>query len=161
MNVSYQASRIERCRNFIIESALQAEADYCLMIDSDMIFPTDGLIRLLEHKKPVVGALYRKRNPGNENQPVTAVDHNLEHFRGGEQGLVQAYMIGMGFVLIDLSIMKDIPKPYFHAMPKSDGDFLGEDYIFCKKVNEAGHSVWLDMDVSREVKHIGKRYIEL
>jgi hypothetical protein len=34
-----------------------------------------------------------------------------------------------------------------------DGKFIGEDYLFCDRVREAGGKVWVDVDIS--LPHIG------
>lgn len=60
---------IESNRNGIVEYALEIEGssdirfDWLFFIDTDMMFPHDALMRLIEHDKDIVGANYRTRTP--------------------------------------------------------------------------------------------------
>jgi hypothetical protein len=38
---------------------------------------------------------------------------------------------------------------------------IGEDYAFCKKVRERGCKIWVDLDLSREIGHIGSKTFQL
>lgn len=53
---------IHQLREHIAERALEVKADYLLFIDSDMVFPSDGITKLLLRNKEIIGADYSHPN---------------------------------------------------------------------------------------------------
>ena len=52
-------------------------------------------------------------------------------------------------------ILKDIEAPYF-AFEYKDNTWHGEDFYFQKKLRDAGHMIFVDMNLSRQVQHVGQ-----
>ncbi len=50
-------------RNRIVENAMRENAEYVLMLDSDVVPPRDAILRLMGHKVPIVQGLYYMRTP--------------------------------------------------------------------------------------------------
>ena len=50
-------------RNWIVENAMRENAEYVLMLDSDVVPPRDAILRLMAHKVPIVHGLYYMRTP--------------------------------------------------------------------------------------------------
>lgn len=133
------------------------KAEHIMWFDSDMTFPEDVIIRLLEHRKRVVCATYSKRvEPFHPTafyniDPVEPVDTE-------GHGLVQIKYAGMGCMLVRASIMDEIPSPHFplrwHA-PSST--WHGEDMGFCDLLAHNDVKVFCDLDLSREIGHLGTR----
>jgi hypothetical protein len=133
------------------------KAEHIMWLDSDMTFPEDVIIRLLEHRKRVVCATYSKRvEPFHPTafyniDPVEPVDTD-------GHGLVQIKYAGMGCMLVKASIMDEIPSPHFplkwHA-PSST--WHGEDMGFCDLLAHNDIKLFCDLDLSREIGHLGTR----
>lgn len=147
-------------RNKIVEEALKQETTHLMFIDADMIFPEDGIYRLLQHKKDIVGANYNMRlDPTSgeysgptvkmmeKGKPVSIVKEGLP------KDLFKCYAIATGFMMIDMNVFKKLKMPYFDAFQDEDGTHHTEDVDFCRKVNEAGMEVWCDPTI--EMGHIG------
>jgi hypothetical protein len=106
---SHQGSMITHSRNSLVETMIGLNPDYLLWIDSDMTFPPDALVRLMQHQKDIVGACYTKRVPpynmlGNAVTPRDLSEaHGLEPMR---------HMPG-GFMLVKTSVYKSMPWPWY------------------------------------------------
>lgn len=146
-------------RNKIVEEALKSKATHLMFIDSDMIFPEDGIFRLLEQNKDIIGANYNVRL-----DPTSAVlsGPTTKMLVGGipmsmiskdfPTELFKCYAVATGFMMIKMSVFKKLKEPYFEAYQK-DGKHHTEDVDFCRKANEAGFEVYCDPTI--KMGHIG------
>lgn len=129
---------------------------HLLTIDDDMLFPNNCLEILLSRKVPFIGVNALLKNP--EYQLFTT--HDLENRRitsKGRSGIEEVSKVGFGMFLIDIRVIKNIPQPHFEIPydPTIEGNFLPEDFYFCKKVRGHGHKVYVDHDASQNIGHIG------
>ena len=143
-------------RQVLLDSAINThQADHVMWFDSDMTFPEDVIVRLLEHNKNVVCATYSKRVEPfhatafyniNPVEPVDVAGH----------GLAEIKYTGMGCVLMKASIINEIPSPHFplkwHAPSSS---WHGEDMGFCEVLLQNNVKIFCDLDLSREIGHLG------
>ena len=124
-------------RQVLLDSAINTHrADHIMWFDSDMTFPEDVIVRLLEHNKNVVCATYSKRvEPFHATafyniNPVEPVDVS-------GHGLAEIKYTGMGCVLMKANIINEIPSPHFplkwHAPSSS---WHGEDMGFCEVLSQ-------------------------
>src|SRR6185295_11500380 len=90
----------------------------------------------------------RQRGPMPQGIPV---------FSRGKTGLEKVWRVGSGILLIDLALVRDIPKPWFEVRwSDKHNQFVGEDWYFLKKLEEAGHGdFYVDHDLSNSVEHVG------
>lgn len=140
-----EGSILPRNRETIVEEAIKHGCTHLLFVDSDMFFEKDAIQRLIDRKVDVVGVDYMTRKHPSES--------TVNHIPGQEGDLRQVLSVATGFMLIDLSIMKNIKKPWF-AYEFNEGEIAkGEDYWFCDRVREATHCVWVDLTI--KVGHIG------
>ena len=148
-------------RQVLSDSALAMQADHIMWLDSDMTFPEDVIIRLLEHKKNVVCATYSKRvEPFHPTafyniDPVEPVDTE-------GNGLVAIKYSGMGCMLVKASVVDQMPSPHYplkwHA-PSST--WHGEDMGFCDLLADNDIKIFCDLDLSREIGHLGQQEYRL
>jgi hypothetical protein len=148
-------------RQVLSDSALALQADHIMWLDSDMTFPEDVIIRLLEHNKNVVCATYSKRvEPFHPTafyniDPVEPVDTE-------GNGLVAIKYSGMGCMLVKSSVVDNMPSPHYplkwHA-PSST--WHGEDMGFCDLLADNNIKIFCDLDLSREIGHLGQREYRL
>lgn len=148
-------------RSDLAQHAVDAGCDYLLWLDTDMRFPRDTLARLLAHKKPLVAANYTTRR-----LPINAVAKNyvaeIGEWRDVEtkpdsKGLEEVSGVGMGVMLMSTDILKKMEKPWFtfpwDTIKKSHH---GEDIHFCLLASKLGFPTFIDHDLSKEVRHIGR-----
>ena len=154
-----RGSVIWKQRAELLQKAIDGGCTHALFLDVDQTFPPNLLRRLLSHKEPIVAAnVAVKEWPSMPTARVrrgTVVEpvYTLED----SEGLEEVWRVGTGIMLVDLKILKDVKKPWFQVSwgDKPEDDQYGEDWWFCKQVQEAGYSIYIDHDVSWEVGHIG------
>jgi GT2 family glycosyltransferase len=147
-------------RNKLLQTCLEDKSTTHLMfIDADMIFPDDGIYRLLQHDKDIVGGNYNTRlNPTSKDfsGPTVKmlVDGEPVSMTELPKGLFKCYAIATGFMMIKLDAVREMKMPVFEAFTDDKGLHHTEDVEFCKKANEMGLEVWCDPDL--EIGHIGQ-----
>jgi len=151
---------VHQARQQMVDSFLNdSTGDYMLWIDDDNIPQEDGLIRLLEHNKPIVSGIYFKRRPPYE--PIIMMDRRsgigserrADIFREGEKGLIKVHSTGFGFILIKREVLEKMRELRFPHFSMKSG--LGEDIWFCVQAQAAGYDVLMDTKI--EVGHLGNR----
>ena len=161
MVVNKQRTRIEINRYGLVLIAQDQKADYILFLDSDMTFPPDTLVRLLNaHEASRLNLGVVACNCAKRQDPPT---ETVELFHPGDRtGVVPVKRIGMGVMLIHMRVFKQMKAPYFKAVWDEDtGTFTGEDYYFCKGVRKKGIKIMCDHELSKEIGHIGVRTYRL
>lgn len=141
-----------RSRNSIVDAAMQANADYLLMIDDDMIInpwlttgPTDEygfLAKLLAHDKDICGVLYYQRTGGCLPVLMTQVASGGYRFLHEDEithGLQRVDVAGGGCLLIKMRVFDRLQPPYFR--PEFE---YGTDIQLCQAAKAKGFEVWAD-----------------
>jgi hypothetical protein len=100
---------LPRARATLVAHAESVQATHILWLDADMRFPKDALVRLLLHDLPIVGANYPTRVP--PILPTALTPEKAPMFRG--EGLVDASLMGMGCLLTETKVFREMGKPYF------------------------------------------------
>jgi hypothetical protein len=152
-------SVITIARRNLTDIFMKSDFDYAWWVDSDMKFPIDAPIRLLNRNVPLVGANYRRRRfpnpgftgmmgqPGNFQELIT--DDN-------SPAMQDVDVIPHGCVLVHRSVYEKIPQPHYIQDFVPDMNLeIGEDIYFCRKARENGFQVWCDHELSKEISHIG------
>lgn len=147
--------------NRIVKQAREGGYDYFMSIDCDMIFPADGIIRLLDNDKDIVGANYSVRGTsvaGNPREAVVKVagkDGKLVNMALSSlpNKLFKCHSLGNGFTLYRTSIFDKIDEPWFEAREDDNGEFSTEDVHFMAKANKVGIEVWCNPKI--KMGHIG------
>lgn len=141
-------------RNYMTAAALDAGAEWLLWIDADMVFPSDGLLRLLAHDTDIVGADYRRRSP-----PFPRIGKPVG--LPAQSGLEHVHFIGLGFLLMRAQVLRKMGRPWFvrswnrdGGTPDNPSGFATEDAFFCGHAAHLGYKVFADLDLSDEVGHI-------
>lgn len=147
---------LPRQRESLVKAALDWKATHILWLDSDMRFPKETLLQLLSHNKPIVGTVYSSRRA--PFVPTAAYpDESLIYLDDESTGLVEAGRIGFGCVLTEISVFEKIPEPWFMiGFSRKVNDYMGEDVYFCQVAQQAGYQVLVDLDLSKELKHLGE-----
>ena len=160
---------IHKARQQLIEEAVADGADYMLWLDSDMRFPKDALVALLNREKAMIGINYSTRNIPPR---FVAIKQRTEFDDGGvlvpgevcptwedTTGVEGVDAVGFGLVLMRMNIIDEMPtdKPFFFYewSPETGKLHVGEDVWFCALVKEAGHEIFVDHDLSHRCAHTG------
>ena len=153
-------SILPEVRTRLVADAAQWGATHILWADTDMAFPPDALVRLYNHGKHVCGVNYVTKDV--EARPIAYVDNEEEigplFTEDSAEGLAEVKHTGFGLMLVTMQTFDAISLPYFHFEPVAPQNVIhkGEDVWFCRKVREeAGETVWVDQDLSKDIKHIG------
>jgi len=171
-----QGQDIATGRNRVTKVFLESypEFDYLLMHDSDATWHPNSVQRLLDHKLPVVtGIIFHRHLPtlptvgikaGVEPEGKTMYDftpainriaelfkdHTFSEESKNEillppkpEHLVEIDGCGMHFCLIRRDVLEKIGYPWFQCITPN----AGEDFYFCRKVQEAGFKIYADFGV--------------
>lgn len=151
---------VHSAREELIRSLLQDGVTHLLWLDSDMSFPRDSFIRLMNHNVPFVGANYAKREVPSDYVAIKEVGTPGKKCPTTVEstGLEEVEAIGFGLCLMRADALLDLnpDERWFWFEAQENGGMVGEDVWFWRKVREAGHKVYVDHDISKEVSHIGQ-----
>ena len=144
---------IHELRNNLIDKALEIGATKLMMMDTDQVYHTQTITRLLSHQLPVVGALVHRRYPPFDSLMMKKVAINettdgyesIDEWKDGE--LVEVDATGAGCLMFNMSVFRKIPRPWFKAQYNPDGSPIGEDFGFCQDLKAAGYRIFVDTSV--------------
>ena len=152
-------------RNVILEAFRKSDCTHLLMIDADIEWNPDDVLRMLAHDKPIVGACYLSR--GDRGFIFRTIGESIQV---NEQNLAKLSAIPAGFLLVSKGAIecmceklpglfyrsKEGEEGYgFFATMVRDGEYWGEDFSFCIHARDCGLDIWVDTAV--ELVHAGKR----
>jgi hypothetical protein len=140
-------------RNHLVDIFLsEPQAQYLLMLDSDMVFPPDILDRLRAVAAPniIAGALCFGWFSDDRVAKPTMYDENMHTITRWEPGrLVPVHATGAACLLIHRRVFETAPGPYWFR--QDEFGRWGEDQGFCRYVGE--HGVKIVVDTSTPVLH--------
>lgn len=170
-----QCSFIEKARNMMISEFLKTDGDVMVMVDQDIAFVPQDLLRLVKlvRTKKIVGAPYPFKNypiqymvqfhpPGDERGQSV----KFEEF--DEDGCHTIYSMGMGFVAIAREVLEKMSENSIKVMydkdvwlpqvtktgPDEKREFHGEDWWFYHRARtEFGYTPYMDGMIT--IGHIG------
>lgn len=156
-NVNFVAGTlIADQRQKLVMMAIKQGADYILFLDSDMRFPSYLLERLLAHDKDIVACNYATRRLPVKTVAFSDFAELKCVYSLDKTGLEEVDAVGMGAMLIKTEIFKKLPLPWFSISYLPSGNmYIGEDIYFCKLAQANGMKVYVDHDLSKDVRHIG------
>lgn len=156
------SSNLVRNRNVLAATALAAECDWLMWIDSDIAFDPKDIFRLIEHDVDLVGACPQKRSQKWGEPGAIAWEPRLP-VTMDQRGLIPANGVPTAFQLVRASVFDRIEagplrhvdsadhinaklKAWFwHEM--EDGLDLAEDYTFCRRCHRAGIETFIDPNI--------------
>jgi len=165
--VARQGSSIGYTRNSLINDLASIKIcqtpakgyDYFLMVDSDISFTLDDVLRLISHEKSICCAPYTMHS----NPKL----YSVGYFKTGKPGFIDTMASvsvtgfhrvdwsGAGFMLIKREVFSKMRYPWYrHNMVKiseTEQDETGEDIGFCMGARNAGIDIWCDFDI--KIKH--------
>lgn len=162
-----QGTYVHSARQELIDRLIADGVTHALWLDTDMRFPPDSLLRLINHDLPMVGINYAKRRVPPDFVAIKTVGWNEgEASRKlvtdeNSTGLEEVEAIGFGMVLMQTSALANMPDPkqepwFWFKWMADKNQQVGEDVWFCKLFRDSGQPIYVDHDLSKECGHIGQ-----
>ncbi|HZP88649.1 MAG TPA: hypothetical protein VFB54_17705 [Burkholderiales bacterium] len=169
-------SNLPRARNELAAEFLATDCTDAFLIDSDMEWQPNDVMRLLGSEQPLIGAVGRKRVDVPDTDPagwcVRFLPGGREGLRQDELGAIEVQGVGTGFLKIErrvfealidahpdwkrsgfASMKPEVREKYFKFFRFPESEEMGEDYSFCEAWRALGGSVWMDPEIS--IGHAG------
>ncbi len=158
-------SLIYTSRDQIAKKALLDEADLVMWFDSDMVFNTDTMKKMLEHIENgadmVTGIYYRRTPPFTPvafktmelNEEGTAFDWT--EFDEIPSGLFEVGACGFGCVLMKTEIFVSVFAKFGQMFTPIAN--CGEDIAFCWRARQCGYKILADPSIG--LGHVGHTII--
>lgn len=164
-------SMVTKARNILVDEFLKTDCTHLMFIDADIGFEPISIFRLLawagDPKKGIVAGVPTSRNPPIDYLVTLDMEGNQATFN--KDGLVKARRITTAFMMIRRDVfekLKDMHpeweyddvklEKHFYSyfdFKSTPGGYLGEDFLFCDRVREAGFEIWADPAIKLE--HMG------
>jgi len=146
-----------------------AAGKYCthlLFVDADMVFPSDGLLKLVECDADIAAGLFTNRSLPPLPVMQRLVEGKLEpvplsELPADEAGLAEADPLevdatGLAFTLVKRGVFEEMERPWFRHdfIPGQEPEQYGEDISFCLGARKLGCKIVVRPDVV--VQHLGQ-----
>jgi len=174
---SSASSDLPTNRETLLRAAIDWQAAYLLWLDADHVFPPVSLLRLLQHRLPVVGCNYARRSEptgpvaarvagGGAVEPVWTTEALAKAAEVEEVAYV-----GLGLCLIDMRILPQVKaqvdkgvgwaswQPFEKKRVPGHARAMGEDASFLDELRAAGVKIYVDHGLSWHVGHITDRIL--
>ena len=166
-------SVVSRVRNLIAKDFLDSDCTDLMFIDSDINFNASDIFRLMawniDPKKGIVAGIPVARKKGKTYISTLDTDEEENIFMN-HMGLVKAKRVATAFMLIRREVFEKLyeahPEWRYHDEKKigdemiaffdfalKDGNYIGEDFLFCDRARELGFEVWIDPTI--KLGHMG------
>jgi hypothetical protein len=147
-------------RHELVKSAQEWKATHVMFIDSDIEFSPEHVINLLNFDEKFVAAAYSKRVEPIVTTAWHSIDDWNSHVLVEEQtdSHIKVEAVSLGFSLIKTSVFDELSLPWFQ-LGFHNGQYTGEDIEFSRKCKDTGIDIWLDVQTTCELSHLGvKRF---
>ena len=165
-------SIITMARNQLVHEFLKSDATELLFIDSDVIATPDDILRLMAQsggKDITTGAYPRRSKDRNFFADLYFNETQDLEFDGS---LMRVERAGTGFMLIQRHVLEAMtaahPERSYEFKDEiingvfdfeiKNGQYVGEDYLFCDRAREHGFKIYIDVDIS--LPHVGTQAFE-
>lgn len=156
--------RIASSRNQIVREFLATNRPWLWMLDTDMVFGSDTLQKLLDADREIVGALCHGHKLDGSTFPVLyeLTETGMCRKEDFEDGLVEVDGTGAACLLVHRDVLEKMQAnadndlyPWFQEGRTLGKLEVGEDICFCLKAKEQGYKVYVDTRVKcGHKKHI-------
>lgn len=159
-------------RNRLLKQFLASDCTHMLCIDSDLGWAPQAVIAMILKDEDFVAGVYpTRREMKFLFRPIVNEDGSLVV---SEKKLIEMEAVPAGFMLIKRAVIEKLieDNKHLYFQPKNpeeqkndgycifnteliDGEFWGEDYVFCLRAKASGFKIWVDPCV--EFDHAGQR----
>ena len=160
MEFSFCAPRrmsIDRMRNEAAKIALDAEMDYLMFIDDDVLVGIHAFSQLQRWDKDIIAGVTHIRGYPYHPMIFNFTDeaykkcHYVTDYKekaDPETGLLKCDAVGFSCVLIKVDLLKKVQPPFFVTSA-----YQTEDVFFCKRAKEQLPELEVFVDVNVETMH--------
>lgn len=158
-------SLIYTSRNSLAMMAIQMEADFVFWLDSDMVFKSDTLVRMMDTLKKndldILTGLYFRRVPPYSPVLFDKLEQNGEitefsEFKTVPEELFEVGGCGFGCVLMKTDVFFDVQSKFGNMFAPRGNN--GEDVAFCIRARECGYKIYCDPSIV--CGHVGYSVID-
>jgi hypothetical protein len=153
---------IDRMRNEVAKLAVMHEFDYILFLDDDVLVPHEGLAALMQSDADIAAGWTIIRGYPFDNMFFKYDDEEKKSLKKyndfvvNEKGVIECDAVGFSFCLIKVSLLKNVPTPYFVT-----GPFNTEDVYFCIKARVHNPDCTIIVDPNVKTGHcLGSEFID-
>ncbi len=152
---------VATARNKIAQQSMDEGADYVLMVDNDVVLPSNTLRYLLEDPKEVCLGYYAHRvgrdhydgltilcKMGEFNYTQLHAAAEIKALRDSGTYKFQVHGGGMGCAFIKTDVFRRIKYPWYDWVNYENKGQLSEDLYFCEQLKNAGIPVYADTRVA-------------
>lgn len=162
---------IGHARDLILAQFLASGATHCVFIDTDVVFPADAVLRLIDAPVDFSAVVYRQRKDP-ANYCVLWDTSKPELWADPETGLLEVHAVPAGFICLTRECVQRMSEAYevktFDDKAAPNGKavalfdnihegpmYWGEDFSFCKRWRDIGGRIWVDPLIN--MGHIGNK----
>lgn len=152
--ISNKGLPIDRARCDLVDQARKLNATHIFFLDSDVIMPHDGLIKLWNHRLPVVTGIYGSKHEAPGVWIEQAKSGQARYAAIAPQVLEQNplfshkdIVVGGGCCLVDMKVFTRLEEPYFQWTQGREPNGVSEDFYFFEKVRKSGIPIHVDTTV--------------
>lgn len=158
-------SLIYTSRNSLAMMAIQMDADFVFWLDSDMVFKSDTLVRMMDTLKKndldILTGLYFRRVPPYSPVLFDKLEQNGEitefsEFNKIPDELFEVGGCGFGCVLMKTDVFFDVQSKYGNMFAPMGNN--GEDVAFCIRARSCGYKIYCDPSIV--CGHVGYSVID-
>jgi hypothetical protein len=152
-------SIISKARNKLVRNFMETDCTDMLFVDADVVINVEAVTRLLalSTDKDVVAGTYPRRADDAKFFLDFYLDENNQ-LEFDENGLMRVESVATGFMLIRRHVIEHMMKKHPEWRYAGDGDgedeyaifdfllidgqYIGEDYAFCRRAREEGFKIY-------------------
>ena len=147
-------SLIYAARNSLAAEAIKQEADYVFWMDSDMLFPTNALVKMIDTLEKneldiLTGVYFRRRPPYTPTlfEILDMYGEACSHrtVREIPEGLFEVAGCGFGCVLLTTDVLMSVQAKFGNMFAPIGNN--GEDVAFCWRARQCGYKIMCDPSV--------------
>ncbi len=178
VRIHTSGSLLVRERNDLLKEFLKTDATHMLCVDSDIGWNPSDIKKLIDFDEDFVASLYPAR--GERTFLFRGVyEGENKRMAISEKHLLEMEYIPAGFMLLKRCVVEKMidffPELYYEPKDETlkhtaghylfateiwNGEFWGEDYVFCRRARQAGFKIWVDPTIVLNHAGIQGAFIE-
>ena len=156
-------SLVYDARNSLALNAIKAETDYVMWFDSDMVFPSNTLEKLIEGRDKgdiITGVYYRRVIPYHpvlmEKLEISEDKCEWSDYIDYPQDIFEVAGCGFGCVLVPTKVLLGVFTEFGNMFAPING--VGEDLSFCWRARQLGYKIVCDPSI--QCGHVGHYVVD-
>jgi len=153
-------SLVSRARNEAFAAFLYSKCKYFLFVDDDIAIPVDGITKLVQAEKDIIGGLYRLKREDKVLAARALSPFSVKEKHNSPDQIVEMQYISTGCFMITREMAQTMWDSYqelaYTANEKEtdkervavfqpyiyNGEYLSEDWAFCQRAIDIGYKIY-------------------